>query len=70
MKMNLLPETQTSDLLDLCGSRASLQGSTRSLYVMWCIGKPVLDLCGHLGKQAEKSAAEEPVVSTCASEKR
>lgn len=29
---------------------------------MWFVGKPVLDLCGHLGTGAEKSAAEELTV--------
>lgn len=30
---------------------------------MWFEGKPVLDLCGHLGKGPEKSAVEELIVS-------
>lgn len=32
---------------------------------MWFVGKPVLDLCGHLGKEPEKSAEKELIVSVC-----
>lgn len=44
---------------------ASVCGTTWTLYVMWFVGKPVLDLYGHLGKEPEKSAVGKLIVSVC-----
>lgn len=36
---------------------------------MWFVGKPVLDLCGHLGTGAGRSVVDELIVSVCLTNK-
>ncbi len=48
-----------------CQRCASLYGTTWAVFVMWFVGKPVLDLCGHLGKGPEKKVPLRSWLPAC-----
>lgn len=52
-------------MLTSMSAAGCFRGSPRTEFVMWFVGKPVLDHGGHLGKGPEKSAATEPLISVC-----
>lgn len=53
----------------VCALRAASWHGMDMVSVMWFVGKPVLDLCGHLGKEAEKRCVEELPVNVYLTDK-